>query len=233
MLLSRRVLNPLLWKGKFAMLHPSSSVVIAGRPKDTANYEKALRYMGVSYFTTLNAEKAALADYLLLPGGGDITPAFFGQENHGSRNIDTELDIMQLRILEEFVAQKKPVLGICKGLQIINIHFGGTIKQDIETADSHKWVGYDQTHFVYHCGLKRTDFFYQLYGSSTLVNSAHHQAVDTLGAPLLPVCRAGDTVIEGIMHTSLPIIAVQWHPERLMDRGGSLLFYHFLNNCSS
>ena len=211
---------------------PSPMIAIVGRPKDTRNYENAVRSLGIPYITTLDIQDAGQATHLLLPGGGDITPAFFGQHNHGSHNIDTELDILQIQALSSFIEQKKPVLGICKGLQIINVHLGGTIIQDIDTADTHKWIGQDQQHRVYHSGLNHGDFFYQLYGSGTLVNSAHHQAVAKLGRDLVPVCRAEDSIIEGIMHTSLPVIAVQWHPERMMDNGGARLIHYFTRDAS-
>lgn len=205
------------------------SVIIAGRSEDTQNYEKALEKLGIPHHTLLFPEAADHATHLLLPGGGDITPAFFGQTNQGSRNVDTELDILQFQLLSRFVEQKKPVLGICKGLQLINIHFGGDITQHIDTADSHKWIGRDQFHPVFHCDLGRRDFFYQLYGNSARVNSAHHQAVNRAGEGLIPVCRAGDNVIEGLVHTALPILAVQWHPERLPEGGGESLFSYFLS----
>ncbi len=209
-------------------MHPSPSVAILGRSKDTVNYEAALRRLDIPCETTLDPEKAACASHLLLPGGGDITPAFFGQTDHGSRQIDTELDILQFDALSLYVAQHKPVLGICKGLQIINVHFGGSINQHIAAADRHKWIGKDQTHYVYHNVLDRKDFFYDLYGSSTLVNSAHHQAVDRLGEGLVCACRAGDTTIEGLFHRFLPLFAVQWHPERFWEQGGEALFRYFI-----
>ncbi|MCH5259329.1 MAG: gamma-glutamyl-gamma-aminobutyrate hydrolase family protein [Lachnospiraceae bacterium] len=211
---------------------PSPLVAIVGRSKDTHNYENALQTLGVSFITTLDMQEAAQATHLLLPGGGDITPAFFGQQNHGSRNIDTELDILQIQTLSLFMEQKKPVLGICKGLQIINVHQGGTINQHIDTANTHEWKGHDQQHHVYHNGLNRQNFFFQLYGTSTLVNSAHHQAIDLLGRDLAVVCRAGDNIVEGIMHTTLPVIAVQWHPERIMDDGGERLIHYFTRSVS-
>ena len=207
----------------------SPLIAIVGRAKDTINYENAIRSLEIPFITTLNIEDAERATHLLLPGGGDITPAFFGQFNCGSHNIDTELDILQMQALSLSMTQKKPILGICKGLQLINIQLGGTITQHIDTADTHMWEGQDKKHYVYHSGVNRTDFFYQLYGTGTTVNSAHHQAVDYLGRGLVPVCRAGDNVIEGIMHTNLPIIAVQWHPERMMDEGGKYLISHFIN----
>lgn len=205
------------------------SVVIAGRSEDTQNYQKMLEKLGIPNHTLLLPEAADHATHLLLPGGGDITPAFFGQTDHGSRNVDTELDILQLQFLSRFVEQKKPVLGICKGLQLINIHFGGDITQHIDTAGSHKWIGRDQFHSVFHCDLGRRDFFYQLYGNSAKVNSAHHQAVNRTGDGLIPVCRAADNVIEGLVHTALPILAVQWHPERLPEGGGESLFSYFFS----
>ena len=203
----------------------SVTIVILGRSHDTINYEKALRRMHLTCFTTLDPEEASAASHLLLPGGGDITPAFCGQPNLGSHHIDTELDILQLQALESFLTNGKPVLGICKGMQVINVCLGGTITQHIAAAETHKWNGTDQTHYVYHSSLTHADFFYQLYGLSTLVNSAHHQAVDRLGKNLFPVCRAGDNIIEGIQHAVLPVIAVQWHPERLPDIGDRLLQY--------
>lgn len=203
------------------------TVAILGRSQDTVNYENTLRRLKLSCFTTLNPEEAASASHLLLPGGGDITPAFFGQPDRGSRGIDTELDILQMQALESFLRQGKPILGICKGLQLINVALGGTVIQHIATAKAHQYNGADQHHYVYHSGLTRTDFFYQLYGLSAPVNSAHHQAIDRLGKNLMPVCRAGDNLIEGIQHSALPVIAVQWHPERLPDGSGDRLIQYF------
>lgn len=208
---------------------PAPTILIAGRPEDTRNYENTIRRMGVSCFVSLDPGQTDDATHLLLPGGGDITPAFFGQTDHGSHHIDTELDILQLDILARFTAQKKPVLGICKGLQLINVHFGGDITQHIDTAETHRWIGRDQFHYVFHSDLGRRDFFYQLYGNSYKVNSAHHQAINRTGRDLVPVCRAGDNVIEGLVHSSLPILAVQWHPERLPDGTGESLFSYFFS----
>lgn len=204
-------------------------VAILGRSEDTQNYENALHRLAIPYHTTLIPEEAQLATHLLLPGGGDITPAFFGQTDHGSLHIDTELDILQLETLSRFVAEKKPVLGICKGLQLINVHFKGDITQHINTAENHKWIGLDQFHYVFHCDLGRRDFFYQLYGNSVKVNSAHHQAVNRLGQDLIAVCRSGDNIIEGLVHRFLPIMGVQWHPERLPKNAGESLFRYFLS----
>ncbi len=213
-------------------LNSPVSIAIAGRTPDTVNYEKALQQLGAQTLTSLSPEECAACDGLLLPGGGDITPAFFGKQNLGSRKIDTELDIIQFQTLERFLNAKKPILGICKGLQLINVHFGGTICQHLPNAANHQWDGRDQTHYVYHTGYSRTDFFYQLYGNSALVNSAHHQGIDRTGGGLTPICQAYDGLTEAVSHCSLPVFAVQWHPERIMDNGGRELLSYFLNICS-
>lgn len=216
-------------------------IAIAGRAKDTSNYEKVLDAMGVSFSVTMDPGKLSGFDALLLPGGGDITPAFFGQENHGSHNIDTELDITQLQSLDFFVKQKRPILGICKGMQLINVYFGGTIIQHIKESPKHAWDERDKIHST---SLLPGSFLSNLYGKSMLTNSAHHQAVGRLGKNLQAVQTADDGIIEGIVHNSLPILGVQWHPERQLyspesvpqsytpadePADGRLLFAYFLS----
>ena len=84
-------------------------------------------------------------DALILPGGGDITPAFFG-ENKGSRTVDTELDILQFQALDTAIAARIPVIGICKGMQVINVAFGGTILQDMSGDSLHSIPSGDAFH---------------------------------------------------------------------------------------
>lgn len=95
-------------------------IAVVGRKEDTVRYENTLKRLSVPYITTLSFSHMQSCDGLLLPGGGDITPAF-SDKNAGSLNIDTELDIIQIQALEQAVRYKKPVLGICKGMQIINV----------------------------------------------------------------------------------------------------------------
>lgn len=211
------------------------NIAITGRSKDTANYENALRSMGISSLTTMDLGRLSDFDALLLPGGGDITPAFFGQKNQGSKNIDIELDILQLQALDLFVKWKRPVFGICKGMQIINVYFGGTIIQHIKESANHAWDNGDQMHPT---TVFPDSYLAAVYGAGALtVNSAHHQAAGAIGRELTVVQTSDDGITEGIVHNTLPIIGVQWHPERLFSvpgaADGRALFSYFLSLCTS
>ena len=208
-------------------------VAIVGRPDLTTNYEKAIQYFQVQTYTGLSLGNLKDCDALILPGGGDITPAFFGENNCGSKDIDTELDILQIQALDFFVKHRKPILGICKGMQLINVFFGGSIIQHLPTADSHAYNNGDRIHIS---KASPNSILHKLYGEYFTINSAHHQGVGKTGKNLTVTQIANDNVIEGIEHISLPIIGVQWHPERLMEQSskkttvnGSLIFQEFLS----
>ncbi len=208
-------------------------VLIAGHAAKTANYEKALTNIGARPVTSLHVPCPDEYDALLLPGGGDIDPVLFGQMNNGSRDIDAALDRIQLMILKEFVWGKKPVLGICKGIQLINIFFGGDLIQHLPSYKSHEYSGRDQVHKT-HAADK--SFLASLYGREFSVNSAHHQGLGTAGRNISFVQYAEDGVVEGLCHDTLPVIGVQWHPERMcFDRAvsslpdGSRLLEYFLS----
>lgn len=206
-------------------------VGIVGRNKDTGNYEAFLDRHQVSHLTSLAISDLSACQSLIFPGGGDITPAFFGELDRGSCSIDTELDILQLQALEYGIGHRIPILGICKGMQIINVGLGGSIIQDLPTADSHRYIGADQYHAA--CNLPDT-LLHRLYGENMVVNSAHHQGLGKLGKGLQVVSRCPlDQCAEAICHESLPIIGVQWHPERLdpakTEVRGTVLLSYFLS----
>lgn len=188
-------------------------IAIVGRKKNTGNYEKFVSSTGAIPYVTLNSGELTSCDALILPGGGDITPAFFGEHNNGSVNIDTELDILQFQAFDYALRRNIPILGICKGMQVINVAFGGTILQDLPTSHQHRCQNADLYHTTTIC---KDSCLHKLYGSEAIVNSAHHQAVKCLGRGLIPIqwCTA-DNCVEALVHESLPILGVQWHPERL------------------
>ena len=157
----------------------------------------------------------ASCDGLLLPGGGDINPESYGESNHGSMPVDEWVDDLQFRMLKDFVRCKKPILGICRGLQLINVWFGGSLIQDLEDASVHrsKPAAGD---LVHDCRAEKGCWLAKLYGESFPHNSNHHQAVCRLGEGLTVDSRCPfDDVIEAFHHATLPIFAVQWHPERM------------------
>ena len=171
------------------------------------NYVTALTSLGaeVSFTSPENC------DALLLPGGADVNPCLYGQENMGSLGIDDERDKLELAAFKFFLKSGRPILGICRGTQLINVALGGTLFQDIQ---NHRQIeGQD----VYHNSTTADEFLMSVYGSSFTVNSSHHQAVDALGNGLKAVQWADDGTVEAIRHDSLPIFGVQWHPERLRE----------------
>ena len=189
-------------------------ILIAGEPEQTRNYQAALEAAGFQPVCQADTDAAAADgwDGLLLPGGGDIDPAFFHQPVQGSRLIDRETDLRQFRLLDAFVREKKPVLGICRGMQLINVYFGGTLIQHLPTASVHQYQDGDQLHRTW---TAKGSFLERLYGVTFVTNSAHHQGVGKLGRELRVIQETADFVPEALIHTTLPIIALQWHPERL------------------
>ena len=152
-------------------------------------------------------------DGLLLPGGGDLSPWRYQQPNLACRGEDPLRDQLELDLLADYASSGKPILGICRGLQVINVFFGGTLIQDV--SGHTQLNGQDRLHRV---TTAPGSFLYGVCGSTALVNSAHHQAADRLGAELVPVQHSSDGLVEGLCHARLPIWALQWHPERLRGR---------------
>lgn len=201
------------------------------------NYAEALSFCGAVGIFSENLQYAEDCDALLLPGGADIDPALYGAENLGSRGIDRERDQKELQLVRDFRKTERPILGICKGLQILNVAFGGSLIQDIPTADAHKWeeTTGDKVHPV---TASPGGFLFPLYGERFSVNSAHHQAAAEPAAGFAVAARADDGVIEAMELPSKRIYAVQWHPERMAFRNarkdtvdGSFLFEFFLSLC--
>lgn len=194
-------------------------ILIAGKPNQIQNYVKAFELLGIRGISIFQCtwQEALTFSGLVLPGGGDIAPELFGQANQGSVQIDETLDLFQLKILEEYCKEKKPILGICKGMQVINVYFGGTIIQHLPTAYTHAYRDGDQFHMTI---ATKDSILSRIYGNRFPVNSAHHQGIGVLGNDLEAIQFAEDQVIEGIIHKKLPIIGVQWHPERMLGREG-------------
>lgn len=163
-------------------------------------------------------------DGLVLSGGGDVEPHRYGQDRHkGTWRTNFDRDEFELGVVAHAYERKMPVLAICRGVQVVNVAFGGTLIQDIPSAigsKDHTVIG----HAVYDGHQPVTVAADSKIAKATgetnlLVNSIHHQAIDVLADGFRPVAWAGDGVIEGIEHDDdeWQMLGVQWHPEYLGD----------------
>lgn len=187
-------------------------ILVAGKEKDTENYVNVLKYLGADPIVTLHPGCVYSFDGLVLPGGGDICPTFFEQPVIDTRKADCNLDRAQFCILYQFLHTHKPILGICKGMQLLNVFFGGDLKQHVDAENLHQWNGVDQWH---NTKVKKNSILDKLYGPEFEVNSAHHQTIGIVGQDLEIIQYSEDGIPEAISHEFLPILGVQWHPERM------------------
>ena len=183
----------------------------------------------------------ALLDGLLLAGGADINPQYYDQdfkENMGV--ISPERDEGELIVLKEFFKTQKPILGICRGHQLLNIFRGGTLFQDLKYFG--KPVLKHRQDFYPELGVHKVKIIDQdnilskLYGTDVLTNSFHHQAIDKLGEDLTTIATTEDGIIEAIQMKSRKFLyGIQWHPEMMTARGNEemkKIFIEFVNSCS-
>ena len=162
----------------------------------------------------------AVTDGLLITGGEDIDPAQYGQARHPAvEKMDPLRDQFEIAVARFALAQDRPLLGICRGSQVINVAAGGTLVQDLPSQQpspiTHRQPEMAKpTHEVEIVPGSR--LCVAMGASRIRANSAHHQAVQTIAPPLYPVAWAEDGVVEGTeSHVHRWIVAVQWHPEML------------------
>lgn len=191
-------------------------LISVSKNTDGANYLKALPNSSARYAPTYEDSY----DGLVLAGGGDIHPKYYGEAPTLSRDIDEVRDRAEFQLMKDFIRAGKPIFGICRGIQVINVYFGGTLFQHMKNASEHMAGETDSWHQVCAEGA-----LCELYGKSFEVNSAHHQAIDRVGHRLSVQARCGQAV-EAVKHTELPIFGVQFHPER-MENGHKLFTYIF------
>lgn len=200
------------------------------------NYIKAVELSGgipiAGYLPPLDLS----CDGLILSGGVDLNPALYHEEMNGSVDINDERDAHELMLLDAFIKAGKPVFGICRGSQLINVYFGGTLHQHMTNTVLHRSCQpLDREHEVESMAGSLME---KLYGKRCVVNSVHHQAIKEIGQGLQVTQMSDDGIIEAYEHTSLPVFAVQWHPERLVlpekrrhAVDGNKIFSHFINMC--
>lgn len=197
----------------------SAGSISGAKSRQTAQselYARTLARLGCTAVHDAGYGNAALLaermDALVLSGGGDIHPLYYGKHLTGlDTSVDPHRDEREWELMRWFCAKKKPILGICRGMQVVDVFFGGTLFRHLGTAHVH-----DNTlHTIITAESGRLR---PLLGEKLAVNSYHHQAIRTLGAGLhVTAVSDADGVIEAIEHDTLPIMAVQWHPERMID----------------
>lgn len=172
-------------------------------------------------------EQLNMCDGFLDIGGNDIDPKYYGQSNDEglSKCISEDLDTVDKQIIEHAIKYKKPYFGICRGLQVLAAMLGGTLYQDLESSNVSHPLLEEHLHNV----TKVENFgVAKLLPEEFKVNSYHHQAIDKVPDHFKVLFKNDDT-IEAIEHESLPIIAVQWHPERYITDESYIFFNYFFS----
>jgi putative glutamine amidotransferase len=155
------------------------------------------------------AERLAFADAILLPGGGDLDPASYGQavDNDAVYDVDREQDATDLEVARWALDSGVPLLAVCRGMQVVNVALGGTLHQHVEPPHRNR---------VGDVALEKESGLARLLGTDRLTASCfHHQTLDRLGVGLITVGRSGDGTIEAVEASAAQgfFAGVQWHPE--------------------
>lgn len=167
-------------------------------------------------------ELLEICDCFLITGGDDMDPSWYNQKKHPKTcNVEIKMDILDKTVIEYAIKTKKPLLGICRGFQSLNVFLGGTLIQDIP-GDTHKNLS-DNVNITL---TGEGNIFKQIYTNESLINSYHHQGVDLLANDLIPTILSNG-LVEAVEHKTLPIIAVQWHPEKLKHNESEELLIKF------
>lgn len=179
-------------------------------------------------------ETISRLDGVVLHGGVDIEPSLYDQEAHPeATNFDKSLDDFEMNFLSVALREEKPVLAICRGMQVLNVFLGGSLYQHLPEQFP---AGID--HWSTHHGVRVApeSKLYQAIDSLHIpvVSSYHHQAIDRLGKDLRVVARGPDGLIEAVEHERARwVVGVQWHPEDLLDSiATQRLFATFVSACS-
>lgn len=187
----------------------------------------------VDQLELLASSYADSLDMLLLTGGSDITPILYQksiQEDCGP--FDLERDNWELLLIDKFRSASKPIMGICRGFQLLNVAFKGTLIQHMKGYDKH-WHNIKRPHQKAHEINLHGDTLIEKFGDTLLVNSFHHQCIDRLSEVLKnggELAISKDNVIEMLYNKELKILGVQYHPEMMPKiKETDLIFELFLS----
>ncbi len=183
-------------------------------------------------------------DGIFLPGGEDLDPERYGEAQHELLGaIDPERDRTELLLARWALDDGKPLLAICRGMQLLNVVNGGSLYQDIRAlrdgSEKHDYFPpqFERVRISHEVQIQPDSRLSRIYGPTTLVNSMHHQGVKTLGRGCHAIAWASDGVVEALeVHDHPFALGVQWHPEELAthlhDGSSRDLFADFVEHCS-
>ncbi|MCB8913085.1 gamma-glutamyl-gamma-aminobutyrate hydrolase family protein [Rhodococcus rhodochrous] len=153
-------------------------------------------------------------DGLLISGGQDVDPVRWGGDPVDACDIDPLRDEYEIALIRDALDAGIPMLGICRGMQILNVALGGTLVPDLPTQElHHQQPGQPVEEETHTLQFLTGSTMFNIYGRTANVNSLHHQAVDTVGTGLTVTGWAPDGVVEAIEYGDEPVVGVQWHPE--------------------
>ena len=180
----------------------------------------------------------AMVDGLITPGGADVDPSFYGQERTDVCGpSSTVLDSYEISLIRKAEKASVPLLGICRGMQVINVALGGTLIQDIPSQwpnSINHAVRADDPGYLHEVNLQDGHLMKMIGTDKIMTNSRHHQAVDRVAAGMRIVGSAADGITEAMENRDGSILAVQWHPELLTEDEPSLrLLSQFIGKCGN
>lgn len=178
-------------------------------------------------------------DGIIMTGGDDISPELYGEDNRGlSINTSPQRDEAEIYLLGRALELGYPVLGICRGFQLINVYSGGALFQDLEKEFSggvvHRNMFRNPEDLHHEVNIGKESLLSDIICSDRfMVNSRHHQGIRVPGRDLTVTAYSDDGLVEAVENRDLNIIAVQWHPENLVSLGGVYrsLFENLVKRC--
>ncbi len=212
---------------------------------NTSFIEAISKHGGIPLIIPVTADKSSISamveriDGLLVPGGQDVAPYLYGEDTCPQVTFArAQDDLFEMELIRQVRAAGKPILGICRGEQIINVTFGGTLYQDLPTMVKSS-IGHVQSLKIRSEPMHFADIMPESYLAKLLgvnkvhINTYHHQAVKDTAEGFRVVATAKDGVIEAIESEDGMVIGVQWHPELMLDVAEEFknLFIGFIGLC--
>lgn len=218
-------------KPRIGVVLSENPVILEGKYIINSPYIKAIsRAGGIPLLLPAGASMdgvldfAGLIDGLLVPGGQDVSPLLYGENPAPSVGYTlADTDRTEIALVREASKRGIPVFGICRGMQLINVAFGGTLIQDIPSevpgAICHRQNMAVRSELTHEASIKENSLLSEILGAGSMaVNSFHHQAVKEAAPEFSVTAHSADGIAEGMESGDRRIFAVQWHPEELIDR---------------